>query len=314
MLPAAIVAAEKRMRPFVKETPLELSHILSDEQRQVYLKLENLQHTGSFKLRGAINKLLSLSEAERSRGIVTASTGNHGAATAYSLKKLGIKGIVFVPENASPAKLAAIKSWGAEVRTYGNDGVISERQARSYAAAHRMTYISPYNDLDVVAGQGSIGVELVRQLGQVDHVLIALGGGGLLSGVSSYLRHINPAVNVIACCPENSAVMLESLKAGKILDLPSLPTLSDGTAGGVEADALTFDLCQSLISDSIRVSEADLKAALRDFLATHHLLIEGAAAVVLAAFEKLKPRLTGNIVLVLCGANISLNDLKKVLA
>ncbi|MGI9287788.1 MAG: threonine/serine dehydratase, partial [Pseudomonadales bacterium] len=277
-----IIAAENRIRPYVKETPLEPSLVLGDGDTQVFLKLENLQYTGSFKLRGATNKLLSLNDADKAHGVVTASSGNHGAATAYAAQKLGVRVLVFAPEQASTTKIEAIKRLGAEVRLHGDDGVITERYARTYAVENGMPYISPYNDLDVVAGQGSVGVELTKQCADLDAVFIAVGGGGLISGTAAALKNVNPDVQVIACSPANSAVMIESLKAGEILDLASKPTFSDGTAGGVEENAVTFELCQQLVDDFVLVSEDEIKAALKSFLATQHLLIEGAAAVVLA--------------------------------
>ncbi len=310
-----ILAAERRIRPLVYETPLVKSLALSSDATQVLLKLENLQPTGSFKLRGATNKLLSLSAVERAQGVVTASSGNHGAATAYAGKQLGIKALVFVPEHASTTKIDAIERLGAEVRLHGDDGVITERYARAYAAENAMPYVSPYNDLDVVAGQGSVGVELARQCADLDAVFIAVGGGGLISGTAAALKAASPHVHVVACSPANSAVMIESLKAGEILDLESKPTLSDGTAGGVEENALTFGLCQALIDEYVLVEESEIKASLKNFLATQHLLIEGAAAVVLAAFEKTQEKYRGKkVALVICGANIGLEDLKKVLA
>lgn len=286
---------------------------LSDSEHQVFLKLENLQHTGSFKLRGAMNKLLSLSTTEKEKGVVTASTGNHGAAVAYGLKTLGINGLVCVPTNASVAKINNIQRYGARIHQYGDDGVIAERYARDFALQNNMTYISPYNDPTVIAGQGSIGVELSQQLQSIDTIMIALGGGGLLSGIALYLKSLMPNLKVIACSPENSKVMMDSIRAGQILDLPSEPTLSDGTAGGVEENAITFDLCKNLIDDFVTVSEEEIKVAFRIFLETHHMLIEGAAAMVLACHEKIKDQLKGNVVLVMCGANISLETLKAVL-
>jgi threonine dehydratase len=308
-----IIRAEKRIRSFVRETPLEFSPVLSADSSQVYLKLENYQHTGSFKVRGAFNKLLSLSEEEKAKGIVTASTGNHGAATAYALKTLNYKGIIFVPEIASKAKVTKIQRLGSEVRYYGDDGVLTENYARQFAAENDMTYMSPYNDEAVIAGQGTISVELARQLERVDNILVALGGGGLLSGIASYLNHVNPNAKIIACSPQNSAVMMESVKAGKILELPSLPTLSDATAGGVEANAITFELCRDLIDEYVTATEDEIKTAWRDFLATHSMMIEGAAALVVACYQKIQTRLKGNTVLVLCGANVSLETLKNVI-
>jgi threonine dehydratase len=308
-----IKQAEQRIRPFIRETPLEFSPTLSTEKPQVYLKLENYQHTGSFKVRGAFNKLLSLNEEEKSKGIVTASTGNHGAAVAYALKTLNTKGIIFVPEIASKTKVSKIQSLGAEVLYHGDDSVLTENYARQFAAENNMTYVSPYNDKVVVAGQGTIGVELETQLESVDNILVALGGGGLISGIASYLKYVHPTTKVIACSPENSAVMMESVKAGKILDMPSLPTLSDATAGGVEENAITFDLCRDLIDEYVTATEEEIKIAWQDFLATHSMMIEGAAALVVACYQKIETTLKGNTVLVMCGANVSLETLREVI-
>jgi threonine dehydratase len=308
-----ILEAEKRIRPFVRETPLEYSPALSTDGGKVYLKLENYQHTLSFKVRGAFNKLLSLAEEEKAKGIVTASTGNHGAAVAYALKTLQHKGIIFVPEIASKAKVAKIQRLGAEVRYYGDDSVLTENYARQFALDNNMTYVSPYNDEVVVTGQGTIGVEVARQLERIDTILIALGGGGLVSGIASYLKYVNPTVKVIACSPQNSAVMMESVKAGRILDIPSLPTLSDATAGGVEANAITFELCREFIDDYVTATEEEIKTAWREFLSTHSMMIEGAAALVVACYQKIQASLKGNAVLVICGANVSLETLQKII-
>jgi threonine dehydratase len=309
-----VIEAEQRIRPFIRETPLEYSPSLSTENCNPYLKLENYQYTGSFKVRGAFNKLLLLSDEEKAGGIITASTGNHGAATAYALKTLNTKGIIFVPKNVSKAKVTNIKRFGAEVQFYGRDGVETEYHARQVALERFMTYISPYNDEAIVAGQGSIGVELSKQLGKIDNVLVALGGGGLISGIAGYLKSINPTINIIACSPQNSAVMMESVKAGRILDVPSLPTFSDGTAGGVEANSVTFELCQNLIDNYVTVTEEEIRATWREFLGNHHMMIEGAAAMVIACYQKIREQLKGNVVLVICGANVSLDVLREVIA
>jgi threonine dehydratase len=310
-----IIAAEKRIRPHIRQTILDYSPYFSKlAGANVYFKLENLQHTGSFKVRGAMNKVLSLTPADRGRGVVTASTGNHGAATAFSLGKFDATGIVFVPRDASSGKVQAIERLGAEVRHHGDDGAVTETYARQYARDHRLTYISPYNDPQVIGGQGTIAVELAQQLDQIDMVFVALGGGGLICGIAGYLKSIQPQVRIIGCSPANSQVMIESVKAGQILDLPSLPTLSDGTAGGVEADSITFDLCRDLVDDYETVSETEIKESLRQYMQVHHMLIEGSAAVALAGCIKQGQRLTGkNVVVILCGANISLETLKGIL-
>ena len=310
-----VIIAEKRVRPYIRETLLDYSPYYSSlTGANIYFKLENLQHTGSFKVRGAMNKVLSLRRSERQRGVVTASTGNHGAATAFSLAELGGGAIVFVPDNASSAKVQAIERLGAEVRCFGDDTAVTEAHARQYARDNGLTYIPPYNDLQVISGQGTIGVELAKQMDRIDAVFVALGGGGLISGIAGYLKSVHPNVAIIGCSPENSQVMIQSVKAGKILDLPSLPTVSDGTAGGVEPGSITFDLCRDLVDQYVVVTEDEIKASLRQYLQIHHMLIEGAAAVAVASCVKMGRRFSGqNVVIVLCGANISLETLKTVL-
>jgi threonine dehydratase len=309
------IAAEKRIRPHIRETFLEYSPYYSSlAGAEIYFKLENLQFTGSFKVRGAMNKVLSLTAAERKRGVVTASTGNHGAATAFSLAKLAADGIVFVPDSASAVKVQAIERLGAEVRYYGDDSAVTEAYARRYARDRGLTYIPPYNDPQVIGGQGTIAVELSRQLERVDAVFVSLGGGGLISGIAGYLKSIHPDAAIIGCSPQNSQVMIQSVRAGEILDLPSLPTLSDGTAGGVEPGAITFDSCRDLVDAFEVVTEDEIRQSLKQFMQIHHMLIEGSAAVAIAACLKHGDRFAGkNVVVVLCGANISLETLKTVL-
>lgn len=310
-----VLSAEVRIRPHLNETSLVYSPYYSElGDANVYLKLENLQPTGSFKVRGALNKVLSLSDPERARGIVTASSGNHGAAVALALSKTAAKGIVFVPEQASSAKVANIKRLGAEVRFFGDDSAVTESHARRYAADHDATFISPYNDREVAAGQGTLSLELFRQLESIDAIFVALGGGGLVSGIASHVRSVAPTTQVFAVSPQNSMVMIESVKANRILDLPSQPTLSDGTAGGVEPGSITFELVRDLVDEYATVSEQEIAEALKEFMEVEHMLIEGAAAAAVAAYLKTRDRLVGkNVVLVICGANISLDVLKSIL-
>ena len=310
-----VLHAEERIRLHIRQTILEYSPALSElGQANVYCKLENLQYTGAFKARGAMNKLLSLTAEERARGVVTASTGNHGMAVARSLGILSASGIVFVPEEASSSKVQAIERLGAEVRFFGQDCADTEAHAREHAAQNHMTFVSPYNDPQVIGGQGTIAVELARQLNPIDAVFASLGGGGLVSGIAGYLKSVHPNVQIIGCSPENSQVMIQSVKAGRILDLPSLPTLSDGTAGGIEAGSLTFELCRMLVDEYVTVTEDEIKASLRLFMEAHHMLIEGAAAVAIAAYLKRREGFVGeNVVIVICGANIGLETLKEVL-
>ena len=314
-LPAEIVLAANRIGGHIRETPLEHSPVFSERSgANIYLKLENLQQTCSFKARGAFNKLMTLDEAARQAGCVAASSGNHGAAVAFAMQKLGVRGVVFVPEQTSPVKVDAIRRAGAEVQYFGTDGLDTENHARQYAADNDMTYLSPYNDAAVIAGQGTCGVEISRQQSPVDAVVVAVGGGGLIAGVGVYLKTVNPDVKVISCQPAASAVMTESVRAGEILDLPSEATLSDGTAGGIEAGAVTFDLCREVVDQHITVDETEIAEAMRQFIDGHHMLLEGAAGVALAGLSYLDASLRGkNVVAIVCGGNISREKLKSVI-
>ncbi len=305
-------AAAGRIAAHIRHTPTEYSHALSEVSgAEVYLKLENLQTTGSFKLRGATNALLSLGAG--ATGVVAASSGNHGMAVAHAARIAGLDALIFVPEGAAAAKLEAIEALGAKMRRVEGDPVLAETAARRHADETGLPYLSPYNDPQVVAGQGTIGVELASDLDRVDVLFASMGGGGLIAGAGGYLKGLL-GTRVVACSPVNSAVMHESLLAGRILDLPSFPTLSDGTAGGVEPDAITFDLCRDIVDDSLTVSEDEIRVAMRLIIGRHHTLIEGSAAVAVAGFLQTTDRWAGQqVAIVLCGANVGIGVLKKVL-
>ena len=310
-----VLEAEKRIGEHIRETPLEYSSFLSKKgDANVYLKLENFQVTGTFKIRGVLNKLLSLSEEEKRKGLVTASSGNHGVAFAYATSFLGLRGIVFLPENASPAKVQDIRQYGVEIRFYENDIVKTEEFARKFAEKNGMIYVPPYNDPKIIGGQGTIALELERQLENIDVVLAPVGGGGLISGIAGYLKEKTKNIEVIGVQPENSAVMYHSIKEGKIVEMESKPTLADGTAGGVEKDSVTFELCRRYVDDFVLVNENEIAKAIVLMLEKHHMLIEGAAALPVAAYLKELERFKGrNIVLVISGCRISLDTLRKVL-
>src|SRR5262245_7936354 len=296
----AIEQAAERIRPHVRATPLDRSLYLSERLgAEVFLKLENVQHTGSFKVRGAMNKLLMLAPEHRQAGVVTASSGNHGAAVAYGAQAFGLRALIFVPEHASPTKVAAIQRLGAELRFAGDDVAQSEGIAREYAAQHGLAYIPPYNDSDVVIGQGTIGVELLAQRPDIDSVFVTVGGGGLIGGIASYLKSALHPITVVGCLPERSPVMAASVEAGRIVEWPSLPTLSDGSAGGIEPDSITFPLCRDLVDEYVLVSEEEIAAALRLALDPLHHLIEGAAAVALAGLLKRQDLVRGRRVAVI---------------
>lgn len=311
----AIQNAEVAIRPHVRETPLICSQAMSAaHEATVLLKLESLQVTGSFKARGAMNKLLKISDAERARGVVSASSGNHGAAVAYGASKLGVDAMLFVPEHASAMKVDAIRNYGAQAIRFGEDCVEAESRARREALEHDKCYISPYNDEDVATGQGTIAVELERQVDEpLDAIFVALGGGGLIGGIGSYVKQTMPTCKIVACSPSQSPAMHECLQAGRIIDVPCHETLSDGTAGGVEAGSITFELCREVVDESLLVNEEEIREHMRRFLQTEHQLIEGAAAVALAGWARVASDYRGKrVAVVICGANISLDTLATV--
>jgi len=307
--------AEPRIRPYILKTPLFLSHYLSVEtQSKVYLKLESEQYTGSFKFRGATNKVLSLTEEEKQQGVITASTGNHGQAVAMALQATGAKGIVFVPEQADPSKVDAIKRFGAAVEVYGKNALETELYAKQRAQERGMVWVSPYNDPHIVAGQGTIGVELAEQLKAIDAIFVTIGGGGLMSGIGTYIKAVSPQTQMIGCLPENAAEMYESIKTGKVVASDNKETISDGSAGGVEPGSITYDICKEVVDEFVLVSEDEIKQAIRLVVDIHHKIMEGAAGVAVASFLKHKDRYQGkNVVIIICGANITTEKLKAIL-
>jgi len=310
-----VLAAEDRIRPHIRKTYLEYSPYLSHSvDGHVYLKLECMQHTGSFKYRGALNKFLSLSPEDRQGPVITASSGNHGSALAAILQEFGGKGVIYLPENASPAKVNNLRKYGVALEFFGTDCIMSETLAKETAEKNQQVFISPYNDPQIMGGQGTIAVELFDQLDSIDSVLVPVGGGGLISGISGYLKAIDKNINIIACQPENSAVMYESIKAGKIIEMESKATIADGTAGGIEPGSTTFDICKEAVDGYILVSENEIRAAILHMIEQHQMLIEGAAALSVACLLKEKDRFKGkNTVLIISGKKITSELLKEIL-
>jgi threonine dehydratase len=312
---AEVRAAETRARPHLLTTPVVPAVGLTEELRSpVVLKCENLQHTGSFKARGAVSKLLSLDQAELDRGVITASTGNHGAAVAYAGAIVGVEPLVVVPEGANPSKLAAIERLGGRVEYQGSDSVESELAARRLAQERGLTFVSPYNDPAVIGGQGTLALELLEQVPDLEAVVVAVGGGGLASGVAGMIKSVAPTVRIIGCSPAASAVMFHSLRAGHILDMPSQPTLSDGTAGGVEPGTITFDVLAACLDDFVTVEEDDIRRAFLDLVELEHQLVEGSAAMAYAAARAHAPRVEGTTAVILCGGNVGTEKLRGILA
>ena len=307
-----IIQAEKAVSPFIRETPLEYSYPLSNELGcKVFLKLENLQVTGSFKARGAMNKVLSLQDDPRE--IITASTGNHGLGVANALLACNKKGTIYLPKKASAAKVEAIKQRGIPIEFHGDSGEVTEKYARQLAIDTNKIYVSPYNDEEVIAGQGTIGVELYNQQPDLDMVFVSIGGGGLIAGIAAYLKSVNPSITIVGCLPANAPVMYECIQAGKVIDVPEQPTLSDGTAGGIDHDSITFDMCKKLVDDYVLVSEEEILNAMRMVLKHHHLIVEGSAGVAVASILQQKDKYQGKkVAAIICGGNVSDAVLKKM--
>lgn len=314
--PDDVLASYERSENYIQKTPLNHSPSLSKLiNGEVYLKLENTQKTGSFKFRGAISKITALDSDLMKKGIVTASTGNHGAAVSLAMKMLDVNGKIIVPKNIAQNKLLNIKRLGGIVEFYGKDCIESEFRAKQISKEIGSTYISPYNDPEIITGQGTIGIELDNQLNNIDEVFVSVGGGGLISGIGGYLNQVQPEAKIVACSPINSCVMYESLNAGRILDLPSKQTLSDGTAGGVEEGSITYDICKKVIDDFVLVREREISLGIKNAINDDHQLIEGSAGVAIAAFIKRKKVLTGKrVVIIICGGNINSATLKKVIS
>lgn len=349
-MPIQITEVSHRLAGFIDPTDLLHSPQLSEMGHcQAYFKLENQQPTGSFKVRGAFNKIVategltpdlpdneiedgetadsrpteqlpakseSSTEAEPPLSYVAASTGNHGAALAYAAKELKRAATVFVPENASPSKIARIEQLGAEVVRHGTDCLECETRARRFARERGMVYVSPYNDADVILGQGTIADELIQQfeVEPVDIVIAAVGGGGLIGGVGSRLKELSQNAEVVGVSPENSRALIDSIAAGHAVPDDSLPTLSDATAGGIEEGSITIDLCRGIVDHFTTVSEEDIARTLKWFVSTYDIRIEGAAAVAIAGFLKLRNNFNGkNVVILICGGNIDDDVLDEIM-
>ena len=303
-----VTEAHAAIRPQVRVTPLDYSPLLTlMTECEIYLKCEHLQHTGSFKFRGAVNKIRLLNQDARQNGVITASTGNHGQALALAARSAGIPVTVFAPVSAAQVKLDAIRAYGAQIELVEGDALSAELEAAKQATLQGKPFISPYNDKYIIAGQGTAGIEMVEQQPDLDAVFVSVGGGGLISGIGAAFKHLSPKTQIIGCWPANATSMYASLKAGKIIEIDEQETLSDGTAGGIEPGSITFPLSQQVIDRHELVSEQEIRQAMRLIARTDRWMIEGAAGVALAAALKIAPEFKGKkIGVVLCGKNIVL--------
>jgi len=308
-----IYAARRRMGTWVRRTPFERSQLLSElTGGEVYLKLENRQLTGSFKIRGASNRIALLTPDERRRGVVAASSGNHAQGVAYAARQLGVRAAIVVPGNTPKVKRDAIRALGADLTVHGNEYMDAERLAQNMSREGGMPFLSPYNDPDLIAGQGTVGLEMVEDGPELDAVLVPVSGGGLISGVSTVIKAASKA-EVIGVQTIASPVMHESIKAGKIVDITMYDTVAEGLHGGIEQGSVTFPICQKLVDDWIDVREATIVDALRLMLLRQHEVIEGSGAVGVAALMENPKRFKNKSVgLVISGGNIDEDLLSRI--
>lgn len=308
-----VYSARKRVQVWARRTPMELSRPLSKIcGGKVWLKLENYQVTGSFKIRGATNKLLSLSEEERKRGVVTSSSGNHAQGVAYAARELGVKATVVVPELTPKVKIDAIKEYGVNLIVEGREYMDSERLARRIERDEGLTFVSPYNDLDLIKGQATVALEMVEDQPDLDVVLVPVGGGGLASGVASVYKLATDST-VIGVQSVASPVMYECIRKGHIHDIPLMDSYAEGLHGGLEEGSVTYEICRDLIDSWIILEENAILEAIGFMLHSHHMLVEGAAAVGPAAVMTDPGRFKDkNVGVVISGGNLSEDALRKI--
>ncbi|MCX6571374.1 MAG: pyridoxal-phosphate dependent enzyme [Candidatus Aminicenantes bacterium] len=305
--PDKVREAYGRIQADIRRTPLEYSEPLSRETgARVYVKWECDQVTGSFKLRGALNKLRSLSDADRGRGVVSASTGNHGLAISHASRLEGIGLKLFLPTTVAEVKKAKIEALGVDVELQGSSCEKTEAIARDFAGRTGRVFVSPYNDWDIVFGAGTVGLELADDLSRFEDVLVPVGGGGLIAGIAGFLKAARPEARIVGVEPETSAFMAASLAAGRLVEIDEKETMADAVAGGIEPGAITFPLCRDMV-DFIEVVPESLIARSLALVREHHgRMVEGAGALPFAALlhspAKWRDR---TVVAVVSGGNIA---------
>ncbi|MFA8342666.1 MAG: threonine/serine dehydratase [Rhodothermaceae bacterium] len=309
-----ITDAYKNIRSDIYKTPLIYSPELSERTNaKIFLKMENQQKTGSFKIRGVLNKIHNLGEVNQDNILVAASTGNHAAAFCYAAEKFGFKGILFLPESISKTKLNAIKHSDVEKILYGKNCVTTEKEAALFAQKFNRYLIHPYNDIDIIAGQGTTAIEIEEQLPEVEKIFVPVGGGGLIAGISGWFSE-NEKVSVIGCQPVNASEMADSVKEGNIVPPKTTDTIADATAGGIEEDSLTFDFCRKYVSDFTLITEEEIKKAIAFMVVHHHTLVEPGAALSVAAALKNSDLTNKTVVLVITGKKINPDLLTNIMS
>jgi len=299
--------AQNRIQSIVSQTPFVPSPVLGERiGKTIHLKLENMHPTGSFKIRGAANKMMNLTDDEKSRGVTTFSTGNHGVAVAYVAKKLDIKATICISKRVPQVKVERIKRFGAEIVQIGNSQDEAADHAYELEKEHGMTVIKPFDDPHIIAGQGTIALEMLKKVPKIDTAIIQISGGGLFSGIAYVLKQINPHIKIIGVTMENSAVMYESIQVGKPIEIDEQATLADSLLGGIGLDnQYTFSMTKNLIDEFVLVSEEEIKEGIVYMADQHRFIVEGAAATGLAALMSGKGQVVGsNIATIITGNTI----------
>jgi len=304
-----IYQARYRIGGLIRKTPLVFSEALSEKtKKNVYLKLETVQETGSFKSRGAASKLLSLSEAEKKRGVIAFSTGNHGRAVAFMARRMGIKATICLSNRVPAYRVEGMRQLGAHVIQHGE----SQDEAYVFTLELReqegLTLINPFDDPQIIAGQGTIGIEILEELPEVDTAIVPVSGGGLISGVALALKTVNPDIKIIGVSPKVSPPMFASLKAGKPVEIEEKDSLADALLGGIGLDnRYTFSMVRALVDDMVLVEEDDIARGMIFAYEKHRLVIEGSGGVGLSALLKDRVSDLGeNIVVVVSGGNVGI--------
>lgn len=293
------------------ETKLKYSEYFSNQTgNKVYFKPENMQYTGAYKVRGAYYKISTLSEEDRAKGIITASAGNHAQGVAYAAKLYNAKAVIVMPTNTPLIKINRTKSYGAEVVLYGDVYDDACEHALKLAEEHGYTFIHAFNDLDVACGQGSIAMEIIKELPTVDYILCPIGGGGLCTGVSTLAKMLNPKIKVIGVEPEGANCMQESLKADHVVSLPSVNTIADGTAVRTPGDKL-FQYIKANVDEIITVPDDELIGAFLDMIENHKMVVENSGLLTVAALKHLDVK-NKKIVSILSGGNMDVITMSSV--
>ena len=308
--------ARKLIGNLVKRTPLIYSQYFSRLcNGEVYLKLENRQITNSFKIRGALNKMLNLSPKQRKRGVVTASAGNHAQAVAMAAEKLRIPARIVVPRNTPKIKIEKIRQYNVELQVVGEIYDEAEQTAIELAEKEGLIYISPYNDRFVIAGQGTIGLEILEDLGFLNTIVVPVGGGGLISGIALAVKSLKPEIEIVGVQSIASPVMYESMKAGKIISMEVEESIADGLHGGIESQSITFDIVQEYVDEILLVEEKTIKKAIYLLAEKENQIVEGAGATPIALLLEQGEKFKGKrVVAILSGGNIEEEQLSTILS